>query len=69
MMDWQPISTAPFDRLIEVSVADGGDLHVFAFPVRRLAGGWLADGVKGRIDINPTHWRECADNDRSARRL
>lgn len=59
--EWKAIQTAPFDQLIEVAVIDHDGVHAFIFPVRRLAGGWLADGIKGRIDIDPTHWREMAE--------
>jgi hypothetical protein len=61
MTDWRPISTAPFDILIEVAVIDRAGVHAFAHPVRRMADGWLADELKGGIGIDPTHWRDVRD--------
>jgi hypothetical protein len=56
--DWKPIETAPFDRLIEVGVIGRNEVHPFAYPVRRAADGWLAVGIKGLQEIEPTHWRD-----------
>jgi hypothetical protein len=42
-------------------VADASAIDVFAYPVRLMPGGWLIDGIKGRVDIDPTHWRESVD--------
>ena len=38
-MDWQPISTAPFDRDLELAVFDtAGQVHALMFPCRRILG-------------------------------
>jgi hypothetical protein len=55
---WQPISSAPFDRDLELAVIDADGEHVLAFPVRRIADGWIDAANKRRVDVRPTHWRE-----------
>jgi hypothetical protein len=60
-MVWQSISTAPFDRDLELAVRDGGDLHVLDFPCLRISGGWVKAATKERICVNPTHWRHWSD--------
>jgi hypothetical protein len=54
---WQPVSTAPFDRLLELAVISGRRPHSLAFPCRRILRGWV-DAKDNSIEINPTHWRE-----------
>jgi hypothetical protein len=65
-MEWQPISTAPFDRDLELAVRDGGELHVLVFPCRRILGGWIKAATKERICVGPTHWRHWSDPTPSA---
>jgi hypothetical protein len=55
---WQPIFSAPFDRDLELAVIDADGEHVLAFPVRRVAGGWIDAANKRGVDVRPTHWRE-----------
>ncbi len=58
-MEWQPISTAAFDRDLEVAVIEYDGTHALAFPVRRILGSWINAETKKRIDnLHPTHWRE-----------
>ena len=58
-MEWQPISTAAFDRDLEVAVFDtAGETHALVFPCRHILGGWINAETKQRIDVHPTHWRE-----------
>ncbi len=57
---WQPISTAPFDRDLELAVLDGGDHHAVVFPCRKTPGGWLHAETNKWLPIRPTHWREWA---------
>lgn len=56
-MDWQPISTAPFDRDLEVAVINYHGTHALAFSVRRILGSWINAETKKRIEVHPTHWR------------
>jgi len=58
MASWSIISTAPFDRDLEVAVIERGDSHPLVFPCRRILGGWMSAETKQRIDVHPTHWRE-----------
>jgi hypothetical protein len=37
-MDWQPISTAPFDRDFEIAVISYDGVYALAFPCRRILG-------------------------------
>ncbi len=57
-MEWKPVSTAPFDRALELAVIDRDGPHALAFPCRRILAGWIDAETKERIDLNPTHWRE-----------
>jgi hypothetical protein len=55
---WQPISSAPFDRDLELAVLEAGGEHALVFPCRRVANGWI-NATNGRsIEVRPTHWRE-----------
>ncbi len=55
---WQPISTAPFARDIQLAVIDGDGPHALVFPCRRILNGWMNADTKERLDVRPTHWRE-----------
>ncbi len=62
-MEWKPISTAPFDRDLELVVInyDGTRIydgtHALVFPARRILGSWINAETKERIEVYPTHWR------------
>jgi len=55
---WQPISTAPFDRDLELAVIASDGTHVLVFPCRRVLSGWVNASTRERIEVRPTHWRE-----------
>lgn len=55
---WQTISSAPFDRNLELAVIDGDGTHALVFPCRRIVGGWVKAQTRERLDIDPTHWRD-----------
>jgi hypothetical protein len=55
---WQNVSTAPFDRDLELAVIDGDGPHVLVFPCRRILSGWMKVETKERLDVHPTHWRD-----------
>jgi hypothetical protein len=57
-MDCNPITSAPFDRDLELAVIDYEGEHALVFPCRRILGGWMDAVTKHRIDVNPSHWRE-----------
>ena len=57
---WHEISTAPFDRDLELAIIDATGVHAVAFPCRRELGGWIKPETKTRIEVRPTHWRVWA---------
>jgi len=60
---WQPASTAPFDRDLQLAVIDSAGTHALVFPCRRILGGWMKAGTKQRVDLDPTHWREWTESE------
>jgi hypothetical protein len=54
---WQKISTAPYDRDLELAVVEGNHLHPLVFACRRTASGWIKAAGHERVLVNPTHWR------------
>jgi hypothetical protein len=58
---WQPISTVPFDRDLELAVLDKDEPHALVFACRQILGGWINAKSNERIDVRPTHWREWAE--------
>jgi hypothetical protein len=57
-MYWKPISSAPFDRDLELAVVNYDGVHALVFPCRRILGGWIDLATKERLDVQQTHWRE-----------
>jgi hypothetical protein len=57
-MQWQPISSAPFDSDLELAVLDADGAHALVFPCRRVPDGWINAATKQWVDVQPTHWRE-----------
>ncbi len=57
-MEWQPITTAPFDRDLELAVINYDGTHALVFPCRRILGGWLNAKTSKPVVAYPTHWRE-----------
>ncbi len=57
-MEWKPISTAPFDRELELAVFDYDGQDALVFPCRRIVGSWINAETKQPVDVLPTHWRE-----------
>jgi hypothetical protein len=55
---WQPVSSVPLERDIEVAVVEGGDIHALVVCCRRVPDGWINAATGRRIDVNPTHWRK-----------
>jgi hypothetical protein len=58
---WQSMSTAPFDRDLELAVIDDDGVHALVFACRRILGGWVKADGRQRIDVHPTHWRDWPD--------
>jgi hypothetical protein len=57
MGEWQPISSAPFDQDLELSVIEANEAHALVFPCRRIANGWLNVKMNSQVFVSPTHWR------------
>jgi hypothetical protein len=62
IMEWQRISTAPFDRDLELAVIDASGIHPLVFPCRRVLHGWIRPKTNAPVFIHPTHWREWDDS-------
>ena len=58
---WLPISTAPYERDLELAVMDKDEPHALVFPCRRVPGGWINAELRKWIDVRPTHWREWVE--------
>lgn len=61
---WEQISSAPFDRDLELAVLDRDGVHALVFPCRRVLTGWIESATRARIEVSPTHWREWGYRDR-----
>ena len=57
-MEWKLISSAPFDRDLELAVIDDDGAHALVFPCRRNLGGWMDAATKHQVAVDPSHWRE-----------
>ena len=55
---WQPISSAPLNRDIELAVIDETGVHILIFPCQQVLCGWINAKLGTRVDIRPTHWRD-----------
>lgn len=54
---WEGISTAPYERALELAVIEGNRVHALIFACRRTPSGWIKDTTRERVVIHPTHWR------------
>ena len=59
--DWRPISSAPFDQHLELSVIEGDEVHALLFPCRRTARGWINASIESAVLVRPTHWRSWSN--------
>ena len=57
MLEWQPISSAPFDRDLELSVIEKAEIYALVFPCRRTQAGWVEPKTGQPVFVDPTHWR------------
>ena len=58
--------TAPFDRDLELGVADSNGVRAIPFPCRRVLGGWIKAETETRVAVRPTHWREWYTDESAA---
>lgn len=54
---WEEISTAPYDRDLELAVIDEQCVHRLVFACRRTTSGWVKASSRERVLVDPTHWR------------
>jgi len=58
LQHWHPISTAPYNRDIELRVAEGTAISTLEFPCRQTnAGDWINSDFGTPIKIRPVEWR------------
>jgi len=58
---WEPITTRPYDRELELAVIEHDNIHALVFPCRRSPEGWINAGTGKRVTVHPTHWRSWQD--------
>jgi hypothetical protein len=58
---WFPIATAPFERDLQLSVIEKGEVYCLVFSCRRTQSGWVDSASKRAVLVDPTHWREWSD--------
>lgn len=56
-LQWESISTAPYERDLELAVIEGDHVHSLVFPCRRTMDGWVKASSHERVVVSPTHWR------------
>jgi len=57
MLDWQPISSAPFDRDLQLSVIEKEEVYALIFSCRRTQTGWVNAKTGKPVFVEPSHWR------------
>jgi hypothetical protein len=55
---WKPIESAPPDQVVELQVADAFGPYTLNFPCLLTEDGWVNANSRGRLEVEPTHWRE-----------
>jgi hypothetical protein len=58
---WSHIITATFDRDLQLSVIEDGEVYALVFSCRRTANGWIEARSGYPVNVHPTHWREWAE--------
>jgi hypothetical protein len=56
-LEWRLISTAPYNRDMELRIIDRHEPFCLPFPCRHTNGGWINSDLGTRVRIDPTHWR------------
>ena len=54
---WEEITTAPYNRHLELAVIEGDHVYPLVFACCRTTSGWIKVLTKERVAISPTHWR------------
>ena len=58
---WEQISTAPYDRDLELAVIEEDRVHRLVFACRRTPTGWIRVPSMDRVVVSPTHWRNWSE--------
>lgn len=61
MDEWHPITTAPYERDLQLSVIEDGEVYALVFPCRRKGVQWAHSLTGKLVAVDPTHWREWRD--------
>jgi hypothetical protein len=56
-LDWRLISTAPYNRDVELRSANRGETFCLSVPCRHTNDGWINADLGTRVSVEPTHWR------------
>lgn len=59
---WERVSTAPYDRDLELAVIEGSRVYSLVFACRRTPSGWIKVATHERVNVSPTHWRLWSAN-------
>ena len=55
---WKTIDSAPPEREVELQVTDAFGAYTLMFPCLLTKDGWVNANSRGRLEVQPTHWRE-----------
>ena len=55
---WRPIESAPPEKEVELQVTDAFGAYTLMFPCLLTKEGWVNANSRGRLEVQPTHWRE-----------
>ena len=55
--DWHPITTAPFNHVIEVRVADAHGVRALPVACRQTTKAWMNADLGVHANIDPVAWR------------
>lgn len=58
---WQTIIGAPFERSLQLAVANQDGMNALVFPCEKTTKGWTSVKTGIPVEIWPTHWREWSD--------
>ncbi len=56
-LQWQPVSSAPLHRDLEVQVADGFGVYRLKFLCRLTEAGWVNAQTSKALVVEPVNWR------------
>jgi hypothetical protein len=60
---WEEISTAPYNRDLELAVVERDRVYALVFACQRTPSGWIRVPSMERVVVSPTHWRTWRKKD------